>query len=409
MNLLNGFQKFTANKIQVQFDFRMESLIEICRCRKQFSPKRSFNERSFNRKTSGMRQTTVLLFLSLIFPAILLAQSNTDCTSAMDICKKQVYHIDKTGGEGQDNTEADFIACFMNSENFGNAEENSTWIKFEIAKSGTLTFALTPHRLDDDLDFVVFKLPANGDCKFKQIVRCMAAGDSPENAFSSKCMGETGLRVGETDTSEDAGCADEGDNAWLAPLQVVEKEKYVLLVSNVTSEGPGFSIRFGGTAKLPCDVEKDQKPKPTVKKPVAQTEKPKQLPLPKPPVIAKIQSAKPDSIGGRAVEVGETVKVQNRKIKLKIWDSQVEDGDIISVYLDNERVISRVYLRLKPQEFEIELPPGKEHYLTVFADDFGKAEPNTAMVLIFDGVKEQTIDLVAGRKKQESVKILTEQ
>lgn len=71
-------------------------------------------------------------------------------------------------------------------------------------------------------------------------------------------------------------------------------------------------------------------------------------------------------------------------------------------------MIDHIYLLLKPQEFEIDLPPGKEHYLTVFADDFGKAEPNTAMVLISDGVREQTIDLVAGRRTQESVKIISE-
>jgi hypothetical protein len=321
----------------------------------------------------------------------------------MDICKKQVYHIDKAGGAGANTTEADFIACFMNSENFGNAEENSTWIKFEIAKSGTLTFAITPHRLDDDIDFVVFKLPANGNCDNKQIVRCMAAGDAAQNAFTSPCMGETGLRLGETDTSEDAGCADSLDNAWLAPLKVVEKERYVILVSNVSTAGPGFSIRFGGSAKLPCDEEK----KPTPVKPPA-AKKPKPTPPTAAPSLPLAQSPKPDSIGGRAVEIGETLKVKNRTIKVKLWDSQIEDGDVISVYLNDKKVLDRVYLRLQPQEYEIKLPPGKEHYLTVFADDFGKAEPNTAMVSIFDGVKEQTIDLVAGRKKQESVKIITE-
>lgn len=324
----------------------------------------------------------------------------------MDVCKKQVYHFDKTGGAGQNTAEADFVACFMNSENFGNAEENSTWIKFEIKKSGTLSFAITPHRLDDDIDFVVFKLPADGNCDNKQIVRCMAAGDAAQNAFTSACMGETGLRADETDTSEDAGCADSLDNGWLAPLKVLAKEKYVILVSNVSSNGPGFSIRFSGTAKLPCDEEKKEEKKPETKPPVAK--KPQPAPKPAVPKLPVAQSPKPDSIGGRAVEVGETLKVKNRKIKVKLWDSQVEDGDIISVYLDDKKVIDKVYLRLKPQEFEIELPPGKEHYLTVYADDFGKAEPNTAMVTISDGVKEQTIDLVAGRKKQESVKIVTE-
>ncbi len=319
----------------------------------------------------------------------------------MEICKKQVYHIDKAGGEGADNHEADFIACFMNGENFGQAEENSTWIKFEIEKSGSLAFAITPHRLDDDIDFVVFKLPPNGDCSQKQIVRCMAAGDSKANALTSPCMGETGLRDGERDASEDAGCADPGDNTWLAPLQVVKGEKYVLLVSNVSSRGPGFSIRFSGSAKLPCD---EDPPKPIAEKPKP---KPKPKPEPEPEPIAEKQT-KPESIGGRSVEVGKTVSVKARTIKLRIWDSQVEDGDIISVYLDDEKVIDHLYLRSKPQEFEIKLPPGKEHYLTVYADDFGKSEPNTARVLIFDGDKEQVIDLVAERKKQQSIKIITD-
>ncbi|MCE7923670.1 MAG: hypothetical protein DYG98_11480 [Haliscomenobacteraceae bacterium CHB4] len=350
-----------------------------------------------------MRQIHLLFVFSFFFSSTALTQSHADCATAMEICKKQVYHVDKTGGEGANNTEADFIACFMNSENFGNAEENSTWIKFEIAKSGTLTFAITPHRLDDDIDFVVFKLPASGNCNDKQIVRCMAAGDAAENAFGSPCMGETGLRNGEKDTSEDAGCADTLDNAWLAPLKVVEKEKYVILISNVSSRGPGFSIRFGGSAKLPCDEE----PKPVAKKPEAKKPAAKPLPKPKPPAVAAASPFKPDSIGGRAVEVGESLNVKNRKIRVKIWDSQIEDGDIISIYLNDKKVVDRVYLRLIPQEFEIQLPPGNEHYLTVYADDFGKAEPNTAMVSVFDGVKEQTIDLVAGRKKQESVKIIT--
>jgi hypothetical protein len=108
------------------------------------------------------------------------------------------------------------------------------------------------------------------------------------------------------------------------------------------------------------------------------------------------------------VEVGEELKVKNRKIKLKLWDSQVEDGDIISVFVNDVKVVDHLRLRLKPQEFDIELPPGKEHYITVFADDFGKAEPNSAMISINDGVKVQVIDLVAGRKKQESVRIILE-
>jgi hypothetical protein len=343
------------------------------------------------------------LFVLLLTQSLLFGQANADCKTAMDVCEKKTYTVKHASGEGYDRMEADFISCFMGSENNGQAEENSTWLKFEIEESGTLTFTITPLQANDDIDFVVYR-SLDGTCANKKIVRCNAAGDPTSAAGISPCLGPTGLRFGEKDSSVDAGCKDIGDNAWLAPLQVVKGEKYILLVSNVSSNGPGFKINFEGSAMMPCDKKKPapiaSKPKPPAATPSAP---------PKPTVVAAPSTTPlPSTIGGRTVEVGDEVKIKNRKIKVKLWDSQVEDGDVISVYVGEKKVLDHLYLRLKPQEFEIELPAGKEHYLTVFADDFGKAEPNTAMVSINDGVREQIIDLVAGRKKQESVKIVLE-
>ena len=347
-----------------------------------------------------MRKRFLILLATLPVLTAARAQAHADCITAMEICEKKAYHIDHASGEGRDRTEADMMNCFQNSENQGQAEENSTWIKFEIAKSGQMTFAITPHRITDDIDWVVYRLSASGDCASKKVVRCMAAGDSESLGLSSPCMGETGLRWGETDDSENAGCDDPGDNAWLAPLKVSKGEKYMILISNVTSKGPGFSIRFGGTAMLPCDKEKEKEPIPKTitNKPKPPKKEVKPTPDPPPPAM----------IGGRKVHVGDELKVKSRTIKIKVWDSQVEDGDIISIYMDEVRVINRVYLRLKPQEFDIQIPSGRVHYLTVYANDFGKAEPNSAKVSIFDGTSEQIIDLVAGRSSQESVKLVSE-
>jgi hypothetical protein len=355
-----------------------------------------------------------LLLLTFHFFSFQIFAQHGDCVTAMDICKKKVYHIDKTGGEGNDLTEADFISCFMNGNKMGQAEENSTWIKFEIAQSGNLAFAITPHRLDDDIDFVVFRLPSTGECQYKQIVRCMAAGDRGNEALTSLCMGETGLRVGEKASSRNAGCDDAADNNWLAPLQVLKGEHYVILISNVSTAGPGFSIRFSGTAKLPCDDEPKkpeikkkpvEKPKEKPKEKIAEKPKEKPVETPAPVAVAEI----PKEIGGRAVKVEQTVSVKSKKLKIKIWDSQLEDGDIVSVYLNDKKIIDHLKLTIKPKEYEIELPSDrKEHYITVYSDDFGKSEPNTASIRIFDGKKEQTIELVSGRSKQESVKIITD-
>lgn len=343
-----------------------------------------------------------LLIFSLFSSFWLAAQSHADCTAAMDICKKQVYHIEKTGGEGADKKEADFISCFMNGENFGQAEENSTWFKFEIEKSGSLTFAITPHRLDDDIDFVVFKLPKDGNCQHKQIVRCCAAGDSNDTALSSPCMGETGLRAGEKASSRDAGCSDVGDNAWLAPLKVEKGEKYALLVSNVSSNGPGFSIRFGGTAKLPCDEEKTPLPPPKPEQKPKPKPKPAE-PKPQPTAVAQL----PAKTGDRENRVKETITVNNYDLAVDVWDNQVEDGDVISLYLNDKKVVSSVRLTKKPQTFLLKME-GKEGYLTVYAEDFGKAEPNTASITIRDGNGEQTIKLLAARDFQETIKIVKE-
>jgi hypothetical protein len=348
-----------------------------------------------------MQKILPILSFLLLLLANIHAQSNADCGAAFDVCKKGLYQFATPRGIGKDVIEADMMSCFIGGDNNGQAEENSTWIKFEIAETGSLAFTITPYVQSDDIDFVVFRLPANGDCNKKMVVRCMAAGDAPYNAALSNCLGQTGLRDGELDSSENAGCGDQGDNAWLAPLKAVKGEKYVLLVSNVTAPH-GWSINFTGTCKLPCDKDKQNKPKPAPPKP------PK--PTPTPPVVAKSPPVdpKPAQIKGRKVEIGETVKVKTRTVKIKIWDSQVEDGDIVSVYLDSKPVLTRHYLRLKAHEFELKIPEGNTHYITVYADDFGKAEPNTATISINDGYSEQTIDLVAGRQQQESIKIVIE-
>lgn len=357
--------------------------------------------------TYDMRKLFPLILLTGILPAILPAQQYADCIKAKEICKKQTLNIDKAYGEGADRQEANYTACFMNGENFGQAEENSTWIRFDIKEGGTLAFTITPHNAEDDIDFVVYRLPG-GDCYRKQIVRCMAAGDTRAAVRTSPCMGKTGLKSGEKDTSEDAGCGDADDNTWLAPLNVRAGETYAILVSNVSTAGPGFSISFSGTCKLPCEEEKTIAQAPPAKPPVTKPKDPVDIaPRKKPTELQPLPTVLPYQIGGREVNVNKSITVSKRKIKLRIWDSQVEDGDIISIFLDDKKVISNLYLRIKPQEYEIEFPTGTVHYLTLYAEDFGKAEPNTAKVLIIDGDNQQEVDLVAGRSSQESIRIIT--
>lgn len=178
------------------------------------------------------------------------AQNFGDCATAFPLCDQAYMHFTVTADIGYVE-DAPSVSCFMNGANYGQAEENSTWIAFNIYESGNLTFAINPDNINDDMDFVLFKLPEDGNCDQKIIVRCMSAGGGGP-VSTSPCMGATGLRMKEKDTQEDAGCSDAGDNNWLKQLDARAGEKYVLLVSNTTAPN-GFTIRFKGSAILqPC-------------------------------------------------------------------------------------------------------------------------------------------------------------
>ncbi len=160
----------------------------------------------------------------------------SDCDNSVVLCDKSSFTVQSVSGAGSNGQEMSGSPC-------GLTETNSSWYTWTCDQSGTLEFALTPTNQADDLDFIVFKFSGN-DCTQKSVVRCMAAGDF---AFPSPCMGPTGLGNGATDASENPGCS-QGQDSWLAPLNMVAGERYALVVNNYTSSGNGFQISFGGSA-----------------------------------------------------------------------------------------------------------------------------------------------------------------
>ena len=178
----------------------------------------------------------------------------SDCPQASILCDKSSFVVEKVSGAGSIVSELNDATCFDNGSSAVNNESNSTWFVWTCSVAGSLTFALTPNNGPDDLDFVLYELPngiTNGTINSagKQVVRCMASGETA-NMNSAPCLGPTGLMVGDPDTSEDAGCSDNGDNAWLAPLQMEVGKTYALCVNNFSLSGNGFGVEFGGSGEF---------------------------------------------------------------------------------------------------------------------------------------------------------------
>jgi len=169
------------------------------------------------------------------------ALPGSDCSSASVLCDKSSFTVQSVTGAGLDPGE------LANSCLGSSGESNSTWFKWTCDQSGSLTFALTPNNLVDDLDFVLYELP-NGinNCAGKTVLRCMAAGEDPA-LYPSACHGPTGLRASANDISEPGGC-DQGQDNWLSPVNLVAGRSYALIINNFTSTGNGFQMDFGGTA-----------------------------------------------------------------------------------------------------------------------------------------------------------------
>ncbi len=170
------------------------------------------------------------------------AKAGSDCSNANLLCSKEGFVVNSVIGFGTQE-ELSAISCFVNT-----TESNSIWFKWKCESSGDLTFELNPLNKLDDIDFVVFKV--NGDeqsCDLSPI-RCMATGVIPSQCNSSgHCCGKTGLKAGETDLEEAAGCSPTRNN-FLRPLDMVAGETYALIINNYTSMNEAFEISFGGTA-----------------------------------------------------------------------------------------------------------------------------------------------------------------
>ncbi len=194
-----------------------------------------------------MRKITSVfcLFTILIFVQNSFAQDYTDCDKAFKLCGESPFLIGDADGTsiGLPDTGLD-TTCLPE-------EREPVWRKWTVVQGGILTFVLTPQSEDQDLDFLVYRSNTTNACHDKELVRCMATGSIGGGWGIDRCMGETGLAVGETDTVETEGCLDE-DNNFLAPLEVNFGEEYVMLVNEFASLDLGFMLDFGGTAELDC-------------------------------------------------------------------------------------------------------------------------------------------------------------
>ncbi len=100
----------------------------------------------------------------------------------------------------------------------------------------------------------------------------------------------------------------------------------------------------------------------------------------------------------------KTIYVRSRKLEIQVWDDDIVDGDTISLKVGNDWLLTEYGVVKKPIKLFYTLR-GFETNLTLYAHNYGMVPPNTAAILIDDGVKPHKLKLTSLLNSAESVSI----
>ena len=118
-------------------------------------------------------------------------------------------------------------------------------------------------------------------------------------------------------------------------------------------------------------------------------------------------SPKPEDIAVDSVMVFEkgTIQVKNRKLVISVWDHNTIDGDIISLKLGEDWILTQYELTAQKKPIDVTLL-GFGQDLIMYAHNVGMVPPNTVSISIFDGVSTQRVSLESNMETSESIKIV---
>lgn len=109
-----------------------------------------------------------------------------------------------------------------------------------------------------------------------------------------------------------------------------------------------------------------------------------------------IISEVPELVNGRRIKPirsDHKLNLQSRRLTIKVWDAQVVDGDIISLFINNEPIISEYTIVTVPKTVTFDASAYKRAYVYLHAHNVGSIPPNTATLMISDGIQDIQVEM----------------
>lgn len=121
--------------------------------------------------------------------------------------------------------------------------------------------------------------------------------------------------------------------------------------------------------------------------------------------LAFNQRKMPTAFGDRNVIVDRGMTVDRNIIRISVWDEEYDDGDTISLFFNGKWILRDYRLQKAVLNLRVALDPTADNYLVMYAHNVGLRPPNTAAVVIYDGVTSRRAILTSDLKNCEAVKL----
>lgn len=110
---------------------------------------------------------------------------------------------------------------------------------------------------------------------------------------------------------------------------------------------------------------------------------------------------------GRDVQIADEIILEQEEVIIQVWDDGKEDGDIISLRLNDEWLLRKYTVKKSKEKIEAKLKQG-DNLLIMHAENLGDIEPNTAALIIKCEKFEKRITLNSDMGKSEAIRIKIE-
>ncbi len=112
----------------------------------------------------------------------------------------------------------------------------------------------------------------------------------------------------------------------------------------------------------------------------------------------------PDVLQKRENVLAQSFMVDSQDVKIEFYDNGQIDGDTISVYHNNIRIVNSQRLTYSPITMQIRIQKENPTYeFIVVAENLGSVPPNTALVIITSGSKHYEINIASDEQRNAKI------